>query len=205
MRPLFSSLLAYFLSPVGLVVLAALDASLVFFLPLGIDFIVIILSARKPDLFWMYALLAMAGSLVGSAVTYWIGRQIGEHSLARLIRPSRLKRVQRRVSRSAAVSVAAFGIVPPPFPFTGFVLTSGALGVDVSRFFSALAVARLLRFMIGGGLAARYGRGILAWMESPTFEIAVGTLIVLAIIGTAISAVALIRGSGLGTRDSRSG
>ena len=69
MRTLFSSLLGYFLSPAGLLVLGALDASLVFFLPLGIDFVVIILSARKPELFWLYALLAMAGSLLGAGIT----------------------------------------------------------------------------------------------------------------------------------------
>ena len=112
-----------------------------------------------------------------------------------MISPSRLNRVQRRVSHSAAVSVAALAIVPPPFPFTGFVLTSGALGVDPYRFFATLAAVRLLRFLVEAGLAARYGRGILAWMKSPAFEFVVGTLIVLAIVGTAISAIAVIRAS----------
>ena len=62
MRSLFSSLLGYFLSPAGLLVLGALDASLIFYLPLGIDFVVIILTARKPELFWLYALLASVGT-----------------------------------------------------------------------------------------------------------------------------------------------
>ena len=43
--------------------MGALDSSLIFFLPLGIDFAVIILAARKPELFWLYALLATAGSV----------------------------------------------------------------------------------------------------------------------------------------------
>ena len=42
--------------------MGALDSSMVFFLPLGIDFVVIILAARKPELFWLYAPLATAGS-----------------------------------------------------------------------------------------------------------------------------------------------
>jgi membrane protein YqaA with SNARE-associated domain len=126
-------------------------------------------------------------------VTYWIGRNIGEHGLTRLITPSRLKRVRRRVSNSAAVSVGALALIPPPFPFTGFVLTSGALGVDPYRFFSTLALFRLVRFIVEAGLAARYGRRILAWMKSPTFEVVVGALIVLAVAGTLVSAVAVIR------------
>ena len=77
MRAFFFSILGYFLTPVGLVLMGALDASLVFFLPLGIDFVVILMVARKPQLFWLYALLATIGSVSGAAVTYWIGRRWG--------------------------------------------------------------------------------------------------------------------------------
>jgi membrane protein YqaA with SNARE-associated domain len=200
MRTLFYSFLGYFLTPAGLLVLAVLDSSLVFFLPLGIDFVVIILSAQKPTLFWLYALLAAVGSLIGAATTFWIGRKAGEHGLVRLVKPSRLKRVQQHVNQSAAASIAALAIVPPPFPFTAFVLTSGAFRVDVWSFFTILAGVRLLRFGVESSLAARYGRRILLWMESTTFEVIVGTLVVLAVAGTAVSAVALIRGARRGGR-----
>jgi membrane protein YqaA with SNARE-associated domain len=72
MRAFFFSILGYFLSPPGLVLMGLLDASMVFFLPLGIDFVTIIMAARKPDLFWLYALLATAGSLAGrSGILRW--------------------------------------------------------------------------------------------------------------------------------------
>ncbi len=201
MRSLFFSLLGYFLTPLGLVVLGALDSSMVFFLPLGIDFVTIILAARRPELFWLYALLATAGTVIGSGVTYWIGRKVGEVGLTRLVKRSRLERVEARVQHSAGISVAALGIIPPPFPFTAFVLTSGAFGVNAWKFLTALAGVRALRFFIEGALAARYGRGILSWMESRTFTIAVSALIVLAAIGTLISAVAVYRS----TRSGRDG
>ena len=118
MKSLFYSLLSYFLTPGGLLVLAALDSSVVFFLPLGIDFVLIILTARKPDLFWLYAVLAAAGSIAGAAGTFWVGRKIGEAGLRRFVRASKLRRVERRVGDSAAMSVAALGLIPPPFPFT---------------------------------------------------------------------------------------
>jgi membrane protein YqaA with SNARE-associated domain len=195
MRGLFYSLLGYFLTPAGLVVLGALDSSVIFFLPLGIDFAVIILAARKPELFWLYAILATVGSLAGAGVTFWIGRKVGEHGLERFIKPSRLERMQERVGNSAAVTVAALGIVPPPFPFTTFVLTSGACRVNAWTFLFTLAGVRALRFTVESALAARYGRGILAWMESTTFTVIVGALTTIAILGTIVSAVALYRGS----------
>jgi membrane protein YqaA with SNARE-associated domain len=193
MRALFHSLFGYFLTPSGLVLMGVLDGSVVFFLPLGIDFVVIILAARRPELFWEYALLAAIGSTIGAALTFWIGRQIGQHGLSRLVKPSRLRRVKERVSRSAAVSVAALAVIPPPFPFTAFVLTSGALNANSGRFLTTVGAVRLLRFGIESSLAAYYGRGILGWMESSAFTVTVGVVTALAVIGTIGSAVAVIR------------
>jgi membrane protein YqaA with SNARE-associated domain len=202
MRSLFNSLLGYFLTPWGLVLMGALDSSLVFFLPLGIDFVVILLSARTPELFWWYALLATAGSLAGAAMTYWLGRKGGEVGLTRLVKPSRLRKVEERVSHHAAYSVAALAIIPPPFPFTAFVLASGAFGVNRWKFFGTLAGVRLLRFVVEGALAARFGRGIVGWMESPVFTGVVGTLAAVAIVGTIVSGVALYRSTRTRRRES---
>ena len=173
--------------------MGALDASVVFFLPLGIDFVVIILTARKPELFWLYALLATTGSLIGAGLTFWIGRKVGEHGLSRLVKPSTLRRVEQRVSHRGAISVAALGIIPPPFPFTAFVLTSGACRVSPWTFLSTLAGVRLVRFMVEAALAARYGGGLLAWMQSAAFTAIVTGLAVLAVGGTILSAVAVVR------------
>ena len=174
--------------------MGVLDASMIFFLPLGIDFVVIIMAARKPDLFWLYPLLATIGSSVGAALTFWIGRKAGEVGLTRFVNPKRLAQVKVRVSRGATV-VAALAIIPPPFPFTPFVLTSGALGMNAWSFFSTLAAVRVLRFGVESALASRYGSQIIRWMKTPVFETIVGILIALAVIGTIASAIALVRGS----------
>ena len=193
MRGLFYAFLGYFLTPAGLLAMGVLDSSLVFFLPLGIDFVVILLAARKPEWFWLYAILATMGSVIGSAFTFWVGRKVGEVGLQRFIKPGRLKRVQERVGHSAALTVGSLAIVPPPFPFTAFVLTSGAARVNAWTFLVTLAGVRALRFGAESGLAAHYGRGIIAWMKSPTFTIVVGVMSGIAVIGTVMSAVAVYR------------
>lgn len=193
MRSLIESLLGYFLTPWGLVLLAALDSSLVFFLPLGIDFVVVILSAQTPEQFWLHALLAAAGSVIGAAGTFWIGRKVGEHGLSRVISPSRLKRIEARVRNRAAVGAGALAAIPPPFPFTAFIVAGGALGARPLTFLLTVAGARLVRFGVEAALAARVGRRILAWMDSTVFEVVVGVLVALAIAGTIASAVAIAR------------
>src|SRR3954462_12405666 len=112
-RALFFSVLGYFLTPVGIVLMGILDASMVFFLPLGIDFVVILMTARKPELFWLYALLAPLGSVIGAAGTFWVGRKAGEKGLTRFVNPRRLDRVKARVDRGSFV-VALLGLIPPP-------------------------------------------------------------------------------------------
>lgn len=188
MRTAFLSFLGYFLTPAGLIVIGILDASIFFFLPLGIDFVTILMTARKPGLFWLYTLLATLGSTVGSGGTYWIGRAMGEKGLPRFVPPRQLERVRARVERGAVV-VAAFAVIPPPFPFTPFALGAGALELDPVPFFAALVLARAVRFTFETVLAYRYGSQILHWMETPAFEAVVGGLILLALVGSIVSGV----------------
>jgi uncharacterized membrane protein YdjX (TVP38/TMEM64 family) len=131
--------------------------------------------------------------MIGAAATFWIGGKVGEHGLAKLVKPSRLERIRQRIGRSAAVTVAALAIIPPPFPFTAFVLTSGACHVNAWTFFGTLAGVRALRFTAEAGLAAHYGGGILGWMQSTTFTVTIGVMTGIAIIGTIVSAVAVYR------------
>src|SRR5688500_20320608 len=98
---------------------------MLFFVPFGLDAVVIYLAARNRALFWLYPVLATAGSLIGAAVTFWIGRTAGEAGLQRLMSTRRLERVQARVRRSGAIAMAVPAHVPPPVPLTPSVLARG--------------------------------------------------------------------------------
>jgi len=190
---LFSAAFHFFLSWWGAYLLAALDASMVFFLPFGIDAVVIYLCARNSMLFWIYPLLATAGSVTGAAITYWIGRKGGEIGLERLVSGRRLDRIRDRVQKGGAAAMAVPALLPPPFPLTPFVLTCGALKSDWRIFFSTFALMRLIRFGSEAALARVYGRGVLRVLESDAFQNIVIGFIVVAIIGTIASAVVLWR------------
>jgi membrane protein YqaA with SNARE-associated domain len=192
-RAFFFSILGYFLTPLGLVLMGFMDASAVFFLPLGIDFVVILMAARRPELFWLYTILATIGSVAGAGMTFWLGRMLGEHGLAHFVGERRLKRISNKVSGGAGASVALLAIVPPPFPFTPFVMTSGALGVNGWAFLGTLTAMRAIRFGIEAALARWYGTRILGWMKTTSFKMVVAAFIALALIGTVVSAIALVR------------
>lgn len=102
-----SGFLAYFLSIPGLVVLALLDATVLVFLPLALDFVLVLMVANDPERFWLYPLLAVAGSVLGALRTWWLGQRLGEEGLGRLVSEARLERVRDRVEDRGAVASGA--------------------------------------------------------------------------------------------------
>jgi membrane protein YqaA with SNARE-associated domain len=180
-----------FLTWWGAFLVGVLDSSLVFFMPFGIDALVIYLAARDEGLFWIYPLLATGGSVAGAAFTYWIGHKAGDVGLERFVSGPRLERFRARVRNRGAVAMAIPALMPPPFPLTVFTLTCGALNVNRWLFFGTFAAMRLLRFSVEATLARVYGRGILRVLESEGFQLVIVAFIIITIIGTAVSAVML--------------
>jgi membrane protein YqaA with SNARE-associated domain len=193
MRGFSQWILGLFTSPVGVVVLAALDSTMFFSFPFGIDAAVIILAARLRGLAWIVPLLATLGSVAGAALTFWMGVVIGERGLDRYLPEARLNKVRARVRRSGAVTLAILDLIPPPFPFTPFVLAAGALEVKTTLFFVTLTVCRIVRFGGEALLAHIYGRHILQWIESDLVHDVVAICTILAVLLTVVSVVKVVR------------
>jgi membrane protein YqaA with SNARE-associated domain len=187
------TLTGLFLSSGGLFVLAALESTVFFWFPFGVDAAVILLVARNEDRTWLYPVIATAGSVIGTALTLWMGKKVGEAGISRYVPERRLEAVKAKIKKKGAVAIALLGIVPPPFPFTPFVLASGALKMNVPRFLAALTVVRLARFGVEAMLAARFGRLAIRWLNSDAMQFVVGGLIVLAVSGTAVMLYGLSR------------
>ena len=193
MRGFSGWVLGLFASPLGVVALAFLDSTLFFSLPFGIDAVVIILAAREHQLWWTVPLLATAGSVAGAALTFWMGTKIGEKGLERHVAPKRLEQIQARLKNSGAIALAILDLIPPPFPFTPFVLAAGALKVKRRLFFIVLAVTRVVRFGLEAALALVYGRRIIAWLDSEIFKDVVFGFVALAVLLTALSIARVVR------------
>jgi membrane protein YqaA with SNARE-associated domain len=195
MRSLSGRILGLIASPLGLLILAALDSTPFFSLPGGIDAAVLLVAVRRHTAWWAVASLATAGSVGGAAITFWMGVKIGEHSLDRYIPRKRLARIRRKVNETGALGLAVLDLIPPPFPFTPFILAAGALEVDRATFFGTLTACRLLRFGGEALLAIIYGRRILVWLDSNAFldVIALGALLGAAL--TILSIAKLYRSS----------
>jgi membrane protein YqaA with SNARE-associated domain len=194
MRAVTHWILSTFASPIGIVLIAALDSTLFFWLPFGIDAATILLAMRGIAPWWGVAALVTAGSAAGSVFTFWMGAKAGDAGIERYIPISALNRARRRIrSSNNTIALAALSLVPPPFPFTPIILVAGALEVDPATFFTTLVLSRFTRFSVEAFLARRFGPETLDWLNSPIVENLVFGLVVLGAILSIIAIIRLVR------------
>lgn len=191
-RWLFSTF-GFLLSWWGAFIASALDSSLVFVLPFGVDALIIYLAAHDRETYWIYPFVMTAGSLAGAALTFWVGVKIGDKELPKFVSERHLDRLRQRVRNAGAGTLAVSALLPPPFPLTPFVLVCGALEVNRTLFFCVFAAMRLVRFGIEAWLAHWQGVRLLKVLQSDLFETVVIGLAVVAVVGTVGSAIMLWR------------
>jgi membrane protein YqaA with SNARE-associated domain len=146
-------LLAY--GPFGLFGIALLDSALIP-LPAGPDVVMILLTLERPAWMPIYAAAATLGSVAGCVILYYISRKAGRRALERFSEKKQMK-VKGLIDRYGALSVLVASVLPPPFPFKLFVITSGVFRVHLLLFSIAIAFGRAVRFLLEGFLAVRYG------------------------------------------------
>jgi membrane protein YqaA with SNARE-associated domain len=192
-------LFSLMLSPAGACLIAALDSTIFVFTPVAVDLSVIFITSRHPNLFWLFPIRVSASSLLGAFVTFYLGGRLGEPGLEHFISARRLKRIKGRLQGSGTVAIAALDLLPPPFPFTAFILSAGALKLNTLRFLVAVFAFRIVRFGAEAVLAAIYGRHIVSWMESDAFRYVADSFTAIVLVGTVFVIVQLVRS----TRKSR--
>ena len=170
---------------------AALDSSRLFVPPIDVEAAIVILR-RHSEIVWLLPFLATAGSLIGAAMVFWIGRKIGNNGLEHWISPRVLESVRRKVRNKGAIALVLPALLPPPFPLLPFVLASGALSVRATRFFIMFAGLRLVRFSILTALAWFYGRQILAMFQTGTLKTLMTVFMVLIVVGTSTTIYRLV-------------
>jgi membrane protein YqaA with SNARE-associated domain len=183
----------------GLLILGTLDSSFLFF-PLGNDLLMVLLTTRHHEFMPYYAAMATMGSVIGCFITESAARKGGEAGLKGRVSERRLAYVQRQVTKRGAVMLAVASLMPPPFPFTVFVMAAAALRYPRARLLGIIAGARLTRFLLEGLLAIHYGRDLIRMSQSKGFESIVLAFVVICIAGSAWSVVSWVRSS----RSSRS-
>ena len=149
------------LGPWGVFAIAAVDGSLV---GMPMDAIVAGYVLYHRNLFWLYILMASAGSALGSLVIYGIGYEGGETSAAQAHVCRALRGIKKKFDDHEFLALMLPAILPPPSPFKLFVLAAAAFEMNIRRFLLAIFLGRVVRFSILCFLVLYFGPQIMSVM-----------------------------------------
>ena len=150
------------LGGLGLIPLGLLDGSLVPILPGSMDIATIFLAAHDKKLWFYYAAMATAGSVLGGLLTYRLARKGGKEALEKKFRAENVQTMYTRFERWGFAAIAVSALLPPPIPLFPVVVTAGATRYSITKFLTALTLGRIVRYTILAFLAAHYGGQILS-------------------------------------------
>jgi membrane protein YqaA with SNARE-associated domain len=164
----------------GLVLLGLADNSIIP-MPGSMDVLTIWFAVHHRKQWLYYALMAVAGSVIGGYVTYRLARRGGKEVLQRRLGPKQAKAFFHRFEHWGFWAIFVPALLPPPFPFVPFLLAAGALQYSRKKFLGALILGRSLRYGILAYLGVLYGRHFLRFFNKytkPTIYALVGMSVV---------------------------
>jgi len=152
-------LVALFLAkwgPWGAGAAALLDSSTI---PIPMDALLAVYVWNDKGHFWLYCLMAAAGSAVGGLLPYGLGRAGGELFLLKRVNRERYERMRARFERQEFLAMMIPSMLPPPTPWKAFVFAAGVFEMRVAPFMLSVFCGRMVRWLVLSVLVIKLGPG----------------------------------------------
>jgi membrane protein YqaA with SNARE-associated domain len=164
--------------------IAFLDAAA---LPVPMDFIIAGYVWADKKHFYVYIIVAAAGSALGGLVPFLLGRAGGELFLLKRVDRARYEHLRDRFEKQEFLAMMIPSIMPPPTPWKLFVFAAGVFEMKIGNFLLSVFVGRVLRDMVTAGLTIYYGPEIVSVFERlgsrHRVALSLGVLALLALLG----------------------
>ncbi|WP_252263741.1 YqaA family protein [Paracidobacterium acidisoli] len=183
----YKALLLKILAPMGIWGMGAvafLDSSSI---PVPMDLIMAGYAWADRRHFYLYVLLASAGSALGGLIPFFLGRAGGELFLLNRVERARFEQLRDRFERQEFLALLVPSLLPPPTPWKLFVFGAGVFEMRTVNFMLAVFLGRLIRFGIEAGLTVLYGPQIVTMMGVLAKRHLVATLVVLTLLFAALA------------------
>jgi membrane protein YqaA with SNARE-associated domain len=138
----------------GAGLIAAVDSGTI---PVPMDVLITTYVWNDRRHFYLYVLLAAAGSAVGGLIPFLLGRAGGELFLLRRIDRARYEQMMARFEKQEFLAMAIPSALPPPTPWKAFAFGAGVFEMPLWLFMLSVFVGRLVRFGVEAVLTIRYG------------------------------------------------
>jgi membrane protein YqaA with SNARE-associated domain len=167
----------------GLFLVTFLDSSFLS-LPEATDLLLIWMVVQHKSRMVLYASSAVAGSVIGCLVLYYVGRKGGDALVRSRFNSANVDRSLATIQRWGMLAVLVPSLLPPPAPFKIFILLAGVAGISAPNFVAAIAIGRTIRYFAEGLLALRYGDRAIEYVHAN------GRTVSLALVAVLLAGVA---------------
>ena len=158
------------IGPLGVFLVALIDGIGVP-IPGGVDLLLALLSAKKPELAGVFASLTVIGSLIGGMALFYIARKGGEAYLVKYTADGRGQTLKRWFLEYGLITVFIPALLIIPLPLKIPEVCAGALGVRPVPFFLTLLAARIPRYFGMAYLGAQLGEeGFRPWIKAHAWQ-----------------------------------
>jgi len=135
---------------------ALLDSSTI---PIPMDALLAVYVWNDKGHFWLYCLLAAAGSAVGGLLPYGLGRAGGELFLLKHVNRNHYERIRARFERQEFLAMMIPSMLPPPTPWKAFVFAAGVFEMRIVPFMLSVFCGRMVRWLVLSLLVLKLGPG----------------------------------------------
>ncbi len=142
----------------GIGLISAVDSGTI---PVPMDLILATFVWNDRKHFYLYVLMAAAGSAIGGLIPYLLGRAGGELFLLKHVDRVKYDALMVRFEKREFLAMTVPSMLPPPTPWKLFAFGAGVFGMPVWRFLLAVFLGRLVRFGVEALLTIRYGPEII--------------------------------------------
>lgn len=132
--------------------------------------------------FYIYAILAAAGSTLGGLVPFFLGRAGGELFLLRYMNRERFEEMRNRFEKQEFLGIMVPSLMPPPATWKLFVFAAGVFEMRTVNFMLAVFIGRIIRFGVETVLTVEYGPQIVGALGDFAKRHAVLAMILLALV-----------------------
>lgn len=153
-----------------------------FLLPVPPDLVLIPLAVAAPELAFVYAAIATAGSVSAGLVGYAVGRRGGRPAVESRFAGGRVDRAEAYVEQYGFATLAVGAFAPIPEGYELLSISAGALGLDFRSYLLASITGRGGKYGLEAGLVLVLGEAATGLSAADVYGL-VGAVAVVVVAG----------------------
>lgn len=150
----------------GIIIVAFSEA---IFLPVPMEFISIPIYLLNPTKAFLYSIILVLFSALGSIVGYYLGKFLGKPIMKKFISDENLTKLKNLYDKNSFLTILSSSFTP--IPYEAYVLSAGMFTIDFRKFIFPAIISRIIRHLPQGIIISLYGRTLLSHLKNYTLVI----------------------------------